>query len=72
MKLTYQIVDKIIIAQDSLRDFINVLSPGAYASLTKVNFKILDELLVKPIGIYGSKDEIVRFMVSIGAIDENM
>ncbi|KAI0058500.1 hypothetical protein BV25DRAFT_1964893 [Artomyces pyxidatus] len=64
------LVDKIIIAQESLQEFINTLSPGAYASLTRVDYKALDRLMIKPTGIYGSKEEIVRFLRSIGAADE--
>ena len=64
-------VDKIVIAQQSLQEFINALSPGAYSSITKVNFKILDSLSLKPLGIYGSKEEIVRFLREIQAIDNN-
>jgi hypothetical protein len=41
-------------------------------SLTKVDFKALDKFLVKPIGIYGSKDEIARFLVSVAVIDDTM
>ena len=41
-------------------------------SLTKVDFKALDKFQVKPIGIYGSKEEIVRFLVSIAVIDDTM
>ncbi|KAH9027877.1 hypothetical protein EDB85DRAFT_1892774 [Lactarius pseudohatsudake] len=55
---------------DSLRRFINAISPGAYATITKVDFKILDRLSIKPLGIYGCKDEIVRLLLSIGAVDE--
>ena len=55
-----------MIAQESLQAFINALSPGAYSSITKVNFKILDDLLLKPIGVYGSKEEIVRFLREMG------
>ncbi|KAH7918945.1 hypothetical protein BV22DRAFT_1041330 [Leucogyrophana mollusca] len=66
------LVDKIIIAQDSLQAFINTVSPGAYVSLTKVDFKVLDRLIVKPVGIYGSKDEIVRFLSSINAVDRSV
>lgn len=44
-------VDKVIIAQDSLRRFINAISPGAYATITKVDFNILDRLSIKPLGI---------------------
>jgi hypothetical protein len=41
-------------------------------SLTKVDFKALDKFQVKPIGIYGSKDEIARFLVSVAVIDDTM
>lgn len=63
-------MDKIIIAQDSLSEFINDLSPGAYSSMTKVNFHALDNLAVKPMGIYGSKTEIVHFLLTAGVIDQ--
>jgi hypothetical protein len=55
-------VDKIIIAQDTLRRFINEMSPGAFASITKIDFKTLDRLMIKPLGVYGSKVEIVRLL----------
>ncbi|KAJ6609456.1 hypothetical protein B0H10DRAFT_2063907 [Mycena sp. CBHHK59/15] len=64
------LVDKIIICQDSLQEFINVLLPGAYSSMTKVNFKALDNLSIKPLGLYGSKSEIVAFLKATGIIDE--
>ena len=64
------VVDKVVIAQESLQRFVNVMSPGAYASVTKVDFKNLDRLMIKPLGVYGSKDEIVRLLMSIGALDE--
>jgi hypothetical protein len=64
-------VDKVVIAQNSLERFINDISPGAYASITRVDFKTLDLLAIKPLGVYGSKDEIVRLLRLIGAIDEN-
>lgn len=41
-------------------------------SLTKVDFKALDKFKVKPTGIYGSKEEIVRFLVSVAVIDDTM
>jgi hypothetical protein len=62
----------VIIAQDSLQRFINAMSPGAYASITKVDFKTLDRLAIKPLGIYGCKDEIVRLLQSLGAVDKKM
>ncbi|KAJ7809088.1 hypothetical protein B0H14DRAFT_2867919 [Mycena olivaceomarginata] len=66
----HSIVNKIIISQDSLKNFINELSPGAYSSLTKVDFKTLDQLSIKPAGLYGSKSELVAFLSALGAIDE--
>ncbi|KAG1848075.1 hypothetical protein DFJ58DRAFT_729977 [Suillus subalutaceus] len=45
------LVDKVIIAQDSLRAFINSVCPGTYVSMTKVNFSALDRFVVKPVGV---------------------
>ncbi|KAF7356372.1 VWFA domain-containing protein [Mycena venus] len=64
------LVDKIIIAQESLKELINALSPGAYASVTKVDFNALDKLMLKPLGLYGSKSEIVAFLSSRGVIND--
>ncbi|KAI6095859.1 hypothetical protein F5141DRAFT_1012708, partial [Pisolithus sp. B1] len=64
------LVDKIIISQNSLKAFINIVCPGAYASLTKVNFKALDQYIVKPVGVYGSKEEIVRFLAGLRVVDD--
>ncbi|KAG2340542.1 hypothetical protein BDR05DRAFT_937722 [Suillus weaverae] len=66
------LVDKTIIAQDSLRAFTNTICPGAYVSMTKVNFSALDGLIVKPVGIYGSKEEIVRLLLSLGVVDDHI
>jgi len=65
-------VDKVIIAQDSIQRFVNSVSPGAYASITKVDFKALDRFLIRPLGVYGSKSEIVRLLRSIAVIDDDM
>lgn len=67
---TGTVVDKVVIAQESLQRFVNAMSPGAYASVTKVDFKTLDRLMIKPLGMYGSKDEIVQLLMDIGALDE--
>ncbi|KAH9171607.1 hypothetical protein EDB89DRAFT_1906886 [Lactarius sanguifluus] len=42
---------------------------GAYSSITKINFKTLDYFLLKPIGVYGSREEIVRFLREMDAVD---
>ncbi|KIM52559.1 hypothetical protein SCLCIDRAFT_549343 [Scleroderma citrinum Foug A] len=64
------LVDKIIISQSSLKAFINTVCPGACASMTKVNFKDLDQYVIKPVGVYGSKEEIVRFLLELGVADD--
>ena len=63
-------MDKIVISETPFRAFINDICPGAYSSVTKVNFKALDELGIKPIGVYGSKQQIVRLMSQFHVIDE--
>jgi hypothetical protein len=70
--LTLSSVDKIIISQDSLGRFVNDVSPGAYQSMTNVNFGALDQLLVKPIGFYGSKSEIVRYLQDLDIVNDKM
>ncbi|KAF8122279.1 hypothetical protein EV363DRAFT_1274846 [Boletus edulis] len=67
-----RLVDKIIISQNSLEAFTNSVCSGAYASMTKVNFKALDHYVIKPVGVYGSKEEIVRFLLQLGAVDETV
>jgi hypothetical protein len=62
----------VIIDQDSFRRLVNDLSPGAYISLTKVDFKVLDKLAIKPIGVYGNREEIVSLLVSLGVIESPM
>ncbi|KIJ05810.1 hypothetical protein PAXINDRAFT_20962 [Paxillus involutus ATCC 200175] len=66
------LVDKIIISQNSLEAFITTVDPRAYASMTKVNFKALDNYIIKPVGVYGSKEEIVRFLSELGVIDDTI
>ncbi len=48
------------------------MCPGSYASITKVDFRTLDRLMIKPLGVYGSKYEIVRMLRSIGVVDDDM
>ncbi|KAK7684549.1 hypothetical protein QCA50_012496 [Cerrena zonata] len=64
------LVEKIIISQESLGHFINDICPGAYRSMTKVDFTALDRLTVKPMGIYGSRSEIVRYLYDVGVVDD--
>ncbi|TFY78520.1 hypothetical protein EWM64_g5494 [Hericium alpestre] len=63
------LVAKIVIAQESLRAFINTISPNSYSATTKVNFQALDKLALKPMGIYGNKEEIATFFIELGIVD---
>lgn len=62
-------MEKVIIDQEYFQKFANTLSPGAYISLTRVDFKALDKVKVSPVGIYGGKEEITSILFSTGAID---
>jgi hypothetical protein len=64
------LVDKIIIAQDGLKRLINDMCTGAYVALTRVDFKALDYLAIRPIGVYGDRGEIIKFLSSLKIIDE--
>ncbi|KAG1889015.1 uncharacterized protein F5891DRAFT_1198898 [Suillus fuscotomentosus] len=57
---------------DSLRAFTNTICPSSYGSMTEVKFSALDGLIVRPIGIYGSKEEIVQLLLSLGVVDDYM
>lgn len=65
-------VEKIIISQNWFREFISNVFPGAYVSMTKVDFEALDKYMIKPVGVYGSKEEIVRFLLQLGVVDRSM
>ena len=65
-------MEKVIIDQGSLERFINKTSPGAYVSLTNIDFQALDNASVKPIGIYGSKERIADLLLEVGAIESHL
>ncbi|CAE6459505.1 unnamed protein product, partial [Rhizoctonia solani] len=64
------IVEKIVIDQSSLHELINTLQPGSYDSVSKINFKSLDNLSIKPVGIYGDQSEILQFLKHVGCLDD--
>lgn len=66
----FRTVAKVIIAQDSLGAFLNNIRPGSYRSPTQVNFHELDIECVQPLGIYGSKEEIVKFLQKLGVVED--
>ena len=65
-------MEKVIIDQGSLKHFINNISPGAYVSLTKIDFRALDGANAEPIGVYGSKEKIVDLLLEVGAIESHL
>ncbi|PAV19468.1 hypothetical protein PNOK_0440200 [Pyrrhoderma noxium] len=65
------LVDKVIIDQNAVARFINHISPGAYTDLTDINFRNMDSVIVKPVGVYGSKSEIIRLMKELNVIDHS-
>ncbi|KAG8718610.1 hypothetical protein FRC09_012400 [Ceratobasidium sp. 395] len=64
------LVEKMIIDQHSLHCLLNKMSSGSYELPWKINFKHLDQLAIKPIGVYGCKPEIVKFLRGVDCLDE--
>jgi len=64
-------VDKIVVAQEGLERLINDLCPKACLTLTRVDFKALDSLSIRPIGVYGDRCEIARFLTSLEVINND-
>ncbi|KIM19860.1 hypothetical protein M408DRAFT_172603 [Serendipita vermifera MAFF 305830] len=65
-------VDKIIIAQASIQAFANKVHPGSYRSDIQVDFKTLDQHVIKPRGIYGSASTIVDFLDKLDCMDDEV
>ena len=40
--------------------------------MTKIDFRALDNVNVKPVGIYGSKEIIVDLLLEVGAIEPHL
>ncbi|CUA74250.1 Sterol 3-beta-glucosyltransferase [Rhizoctonia solani] len=66
------LVEKFIVDQDSLGKLLNKLAPGSFRSISNIDFKSLDEITVKPKGVYGIRSEIVKFLLDLGIIDVNV
>ncbi|KAJ1300985.1 hypothetical protein OPQ81_003409 [Rhizoctonia solani] len=65
------IVEKVIIDQHSLHRLLNIVWPGSYDSVSRINFKELDKLSIKPTGLYGSQSEIIKFLHQAQFLDNN-
>ncbi|KEP47826.1 von willebrand factor type A domain protein [Rhizoctonia solani 123E] len=64
------LVEKIIIDQKSVKLLLNTMLPESYQSISNIDFKSLDQLTIKPKGIYGDHQEIAQFLVEIGCVDD--
>ncbi|KAF8752322.1 hypothetical protein RHS01_07760 [Rhizoctonia solani] len=64
------LVEKVLIDQLGLRDLLNTFVPGSYESISKIDFKSLDKCTIKPLGIYGSKHEIVQFLSEVNCLSD--
>ncbi|CAE6521860.1 unnamed protein product [Rhizoctonia solani] len=65
------IVEKVVIDQLSLHRLLNIVQPGSYDSVSRINFKSLDQLSIRPVGVYGNRSEILKFLQQTRYLDEN-
>jgi len=65
-------VEKVTIDEESLKRFINKVSPGAYVSLTRIDFRALDNANIKPVGVYGSREIIVDLFLEVGSVEPHL
>ncbi|KAG8688229.1 hypothetical protein FRC11_005833 [Ceratobasidium sp. 423] len=66
------LVEKVIIDQESLGRLLNKLMPGSFRSISSIDFKSLDAITIKPKGVYGSRSEIVEFLLDQGILDTDV
>ena len=65
-------MEKVIIDQESLKRFVNEVSPRAYVSLTRTEFRALNNASIKPVGVYGSRERIVDLFLEVGSIEPRL
>ncbi|CAE6468702.1 unnamed protein product [Rhizoctonia solani] len=65
------IIERVVIDQHSLHSLLNIVQPGSYDSVSKINFRSLDQLAIKPTGVYGNRSEIVEFLRRTQFLDQN-
>ncbi|KAH7337761.1 hypothetical protein B0J17DRAFT_664159 [Rhizoctonia solani] len=63
--------EKIVIGQESFGRLLNLLQPGCYKSISKIDLKSLDKLSIEPTGVYGDPIEIVTFLQNADYLDVN-
>ncbi|KAG8792428.1 Vacuolar protein sorting-associated protein 13A [Ceratobasidium sp. 428] len=65
------IVEKMVIDQTSLHRLLNIIQPGSYDSVSKINFKSLDKLSIKATGLYGIRSEIIEYLKKAGCLNND-
>ncbi|KAG9082517.1 hypothetical protein FRC06_004956, partial [Ceratobasidium sp. 370] len=65
------IVEKMVIDQASLHRLLNTVQPGSYDSVSKINFKSLDKLSIKATGLYGTRSEIVKYLIRARCLSDD-
>ncbi|CAE6451517.1 unnamed protein product, partial [Rhizoctonia solani] len=65
------ITEKTVIDQGSLQQLLNTIVPGSCPSTAEIHFHDLDKSSIKPLGLYGDRHEIVKFLQRVGCLDTN-
>ncbi|KAJ3232590.1 hypothetical protein HDU81_002853 [Chytriomyces hyalinus] len=66
------LVDKIIIAQESVKELCNQLIPGSFKSISSVDFQRLSEVKMKLVGVYGNRESLAAMLLKLDAIDQQI
>ncbi|CAE6451525.1 unnamed protein product [Rhizoctonia solani] len=64
-------VEKTVVDQHSLRLLLNTMQPGSCPSTTEIHFQDLDNLSIRPLGLYGERREIAMFLQQKKFLDDN-
>ncbi|CAG8772327.1 34996_t:CDS:2, partial [Racocetra persica] len=65
-------VDKIIIAQNSLKKFCNYMVPNSFKSISEIDYASLNSKLLNLTGIYGTRESIAKYLFQKNLIDEQI
>jgi hypothetical protein len=65
-------VDKIIIAQESIRKLCNTINPGSFSSIANINYSDLASCNMRFVGIYGNRDPVAGLLRILGVIDDEV
>ncbi|KAL5639869.1 hypothetical protein ACGC1H_006444 [Rhizoctonia solani] len=66
------IIEKTVIDQCSVQQLLNTIQPGSCPSTSKIHFQDLESLSIQPVGVYGDRREIVRFLQRMGCLESHV